>query len=319
MRDYTEEILGSTMFVVENSDDVHISKEAITNFCEHTPLREKRGINWLQGSPFPIGSLTDKEQIHLMLTFNALSFSYWGDPYWQVTYKEKTHERGSWSLIASLFRAREEGTDILDPAIQSSMTKTSLSHILRGNREIPLLEERVAIIGQVGALIRDKYNGDFRVMIRESGYDAVKLLSTVVEAFPLFDDTAVYKGRAICFYKRAQALVESIDSLNEERRLSSAERLTALADYILPRKLRDEGILVYSRGLAEKIDAKEPIPARSPYEVEIRANTIWAVESIRNTLSERGVQVGRKQINDYLWITGNQEKTTFHRTRTTAY
>jgi len=101
--------------------------------------------------------------------------------------------------------------------------------------------------------------------------------------------------------------------------LSNVDKLTALADYKLPIFLRDEGILEYSVELAEIIDNKLEIPAKSEYEIELRACTIWAVEEIKNIFAEMGVQMLSKEINDYIWLASSNAKSNHHRTRTTAY
>lgn len=318
IKDYAHEVLESTRFVVANSEHVHIEEEGIERFCRSIASRVHKRIDWLKESPFPIDSLSEQEKAHLMLTFNSLSFSYWDNPYWQVTYQGTTHQRGSWSLIASMLRAKEEGFDILNPTFQANITRKDLEHILRGNTTIPLLDERLAILHEVGAIIRDCYSNDFRNMLCEAHGDAINLLSLIIENFPLFEDTANYKGRKISFYKRAQALVESIDSL-QEKPLANSHKLTALADYILPRKMRDEGILKYSDELAEKVDNNQMLLAGSNYEVEIRANTIRVVEKIKHTLAKNGINFTSKEINDYIWLLCVPEITPHHHTRTTAY
>ena len=315
MKDYIKQILKSTFYVVENSDHVTISQEGINNFCNQVSLTDYQNNNWLEKGPFDISYLSKKEKIHLMLTFNALSFSYWNKPYWQVTYKDTTYQRGSWSLLAALFRAREEGIDILNPLVQARITKKDLEHVLRGNIKIPLLQERVKIINQVGNVISKLYGSDFRNLINQT-QSAPELVAKIIQSIPSFEDKAVYKGKEIRFYKRAQALVESIDAIHP---LPKAEYLTALADYILPKKLRDEKILVYSGELADIIDKEKLIPSKNYFEIEIRANTIWAVEIIKKEFSKKGIKLSSQEINDYLWLTGDQEKTTYHRTRTTDY
>jgi len=315
MKDYCSAVLESTRLVGAQSEHVSISDESIFRFCQEPDLGTNIGLDWLQKSPFPVDTLDQKDRAHLMLAFNSLSFSYWGDPYWQVTFKDTTYQRGSWSLIAALLRAREEGIDVLDPSVQSSLSNSQLERILRGNREIPLLEARLQIINQVGSTIRDLYDSDFRNMVYENR-DSAQLLSKIIHQIPSFEDSATYHGKPVFFYKRAQALVESMAGLFS---LPGADKLTALADYILPRKLRDEGILLYDKELSGLVDNQKDIPAGSPYEVEIRSNTIWAVEKIKSTLAKQHIFLSSKEINDHLWLTGDTETSEFHRTRTTSY
>lgn len=64
------------------------------------------------------------------------------------------------------------------------------------------------------------------------------------------------------------------------------------------------------------------IPSDSPEEVEIRANTIWAVEYMRLRIAERTPNINALMINDQLWLAGQEKRATdkpYHLTRTTAY
>ena len=100
--------------------------------------------------------------------------------------------------------------------------------------------------------------------------------------------------------------------------LSGLENLTACADYKLPQVLRRYGILSYSPDLAYKIDAQIPLRKGSQEEVEIRANTIWAVELMKKALKKRLPGVDSIHVNDHLWLL-SQQKGFYHLTRTTAY
>jgi hypothetical protein len=314
-RNYAKEILDSTLFVTNNSKHVHISDESIDSYCEKIIPNILKNKDWIEKSPFDLSLLDEKNKTHLLVAFNSLSFSYWDTPYWQVTHNNTTHTRGTWSLIESLLRAEEEGINILNPTIQANLTKSDLAHILRGNITIPLLDERLNIINQVGKIIVTKYDKDFRNMISNIN-TAPELLNEIITNIPSFKDEAKYDGQIISFYKRAQALVESLAPIFN---LSHLDELTALADYILPRKLEEEGILKYDSDLSNKIRNQELIPAKSTYEIEIRANTIWAVEKLKHKLHSKNIILNSKEINDYLWITGNDCKTNHHRTRTTSY
>jgi len=59
--------------------------------------------------------------------------------------------------------------------------------------------------------------------------------------------------------------------------------VTAFADYKLPQVLQHVGILQYSPSLEHKVDNGIFLEAGSPEELEIRENTIWAVELIKRS------------------------------------
>ena len=57
-------------------------------------------------------------------------------------------------------------------------------------------------------------------------------------------------------------------------------------------------------------------------EIEIRANTIWTVELIKQEVKKRIPAIESIHINDYLWLLGVSippSEKPYHRTLTTAY
>lgn len=320
MKTSNNPILESTWYVVQNADFVKINHAKISEFSKD--FEKHTNHYWLKDSPFDIDQLSTNQKLMFIVVFNAISFSYWGNPYWNVKYKGKLYTRGSWSLVASIFRAIEEGKDILNPVYLAGISKEELSQILRGNVEIPLLDERVKILNEIGTSLVKKFDGQFSSLIRESKNDAIILVNLILETFPSFQDFALYKSEKVFFQKRAQALVEGIYSIFQGKgygELKNIGSLTALADYIIPNLLRKLGILEYSQDLSKKIDNEELLPKGSPEEVEIRASTIWAIELTRKELESEKIQVSALNINDYLWSVGGNVETPFHRTRTTAY
>lgn len=320
MKVENNQILESTWYVVENADFVKINRAKISEFSKG--FEKHANHYWLKDSPFDIEQLNEDQKLMFIVVFNAISFSYWGNPYWNVEYKGKLYTRGSWSLVASIFRAIEEGKDILNPTFLASVSMEELSKILRGNTEIPLLDERVKILNEIGSILVQKFDGQFSSLIRESKNDAIGLVNLILETFPSFQDFALYKSEKVFFQKRAQALVEGIYSIFQGKgygELKNIDTLTALADYIIPNLLRKLEILEYSQDLSKKIDNEELLPKGSPEEVEIRACTIWAIELIRKELEVENIKVSALNINDYLWSVGGNAETPFHRTRTTAY
>ena len=313
-------ILESVKYVVDNSDFIKINKSKIDDFVKK--FKEHKEHYWLLDSPFDLGKLDDDKKLMFVVFFNAISFSYWGNPYWNVEYKGKRYTRGSWSLIACIFRALEEGKNVLNPKYLSTITKEDLAIVLRGNTEIPLLDERVKILREIGRVLIEEYNGKFSEVIDKSRGDSLKLLDIILDSFPSFQDFEYYKSKKIFFQKRAQGLVEGIYSIFNGKgygKLKNINSLTALADYIIPNMLREIGIFEYSNELIKKIDSRIMLKKGGSEEVEIRANTIWVIELIRKKLESQNIEVSALSINDYLWTIGNKAKNPFHITRTTSY
>ena len=98
--------------------------------------------------------------------------------------------------------------------------------------------------------------------------------------------------------------------------------LTAFADYKLPQVLRHLGVLKYTRTLSKKVDQNILLGPGSPDEVEIRANTIWAVELIRQTMAREGKGLRAFEIDWILWNLGQEREfrtKPYHRVVTIFY
>jgi len=315
-------ILESTKFVIDNSRFVKINKAQVAEFARK--FEHGAATHWLSAAPFGFTRLNDEEKLHFLFIFNALSFSYWGEPKWTVGCDERRYD-GAWGMIAALHRAIEEGIPLLDFGYCSTINKTDFAKILRANIEIPLLEERWKILREIGEVTTAKYEGKLGNLIGGANGDARKLLEIIPENFPSFRDSSPYKGKEIYFEKRAQLFVgDTFQFFGVESfgNLKNIDKLTACADYKLPQILRKLGVLEYAAALAEKIDNKIEISHGSEEEVEIRANTIWAVELIKEEVKKRNSTIMSIQINDHLWL-ATQEKfpgdKPYHRTRTTTY
>jgi len=109
---------------------------------------------------------------------------------------------------------------------------------------------------------------------------ALNLVGLLVENLPSFRDVAEYHGQKIYFYKRAQIFVADLHAAfagKDWGNFKDIDTLTAFADYKLPQVLRHVGIVQYSPSMEHKVDQGIFLDAGSPEEIEIRANTIWAL------------------------------------------
>lgn len=122
---------------------------------------------------------------------------------------------------------------------------------MRGDNEatIPLFEERLTVLHEVGSILLNKYNGTFLTCLKEADKSAVKLLDIIVNNFPCFQDEAIFKSTKVSLYKRAQILVADIwnffggSGLGEFR---DVNRMTMFADYRVPQVLVYFGVMSYS-------------------------------------------------------------------------
>lgn len=90
----------------------------------------------------------------------------------------------------------QEGIDITNPEYYSKITREQLQSIMRGDNEvqIPLFEERLIVLHEVGAALLSKYNGTFVNCLKKANKSAAKLLDIIVTDFPCFRDVATYNG-----------------------------------------------------------------------------------------------------------------------------
>lgn len=315
-------VLETTKFVVEKSKDVTINTRRIEEFAK--TFQDDRVPHWLTESPITYAHLSDADKLNTLFIFNATSFCYWGEPKWTIEYKGEKHD-GSWAMIACILRAHDEGAPIFDTEYQANISREEYENILRGNTEIPLFEQRHSFVRENAATLQEKYGGNISNLLHEAGGDGPRALDLIVSNFPSFKDVRTYEGRDVYFYKRAQLLVEDIHQTFAGRgfgNLSNMGQFTACADYKLPQVLRKLGIISYSEGLSAKIDSLVQLPENSPEEVEIRANTIWAIEMMREELTKHGKEFSSSNINDHLWVMGQTKSPRdrpYHRTLTTSY
>ncbi len=317
-------VLESTLGVLDRARHVWIDERALDALCdrwfeqklEAPPWNEE--IHW-SGEP--------AETATAVLLLDAWNFCFWPDPgeeKWGITYRGKDYN-GYNALAAAIKRAIEEGDRLTDPERMASLTLEDLQHIFRGRGTIPMLAERLANAHQVGRKLLEDWDGRFTNLIAAAEGSAVTLTRLIVENFPCFDDHCLYYGREVKFYKRAQILVmDLVGALGDDPLvdLHDVHDLTSFADYKIPQVLEAYGVLRYDPDLQVRLSREDQIPSGDPLEVEIRAGMVWAVELIRQRLSERGRELAAYELDWMLWNMGQEpieNQRPYHRTRTVFY
>lgn len=144
-------------------------------------------------------------------------------------------------------------------------------------------------------------------LVREARGSAERLASVLANGMPFFDDVG--------FWKRAQIVPNDL-ALAGVAEFTDLDRLTIFADNLVPHVLRVDGVLVYDRALAKRIDRGELLPPGDE-EREIRGCAVHACE----LLSER-LGVSARAIDTALWTKGQDPRykaVPRHRTRTVFY
>jgi hypothetical protein len=262
-----------------------------------------------------------------LLVVDSINFCFWpasGNPKWEVKYQSETLS-GYVALAAALKNALESGVPLTDARYLAHLSLTALKKILGGAGKLQLLESRVRNLNELGEALTRDYHGSACAFLETAAHSALKLVRLLAETLSSFRDSADHQGKKVFFYKRAQIFAADLSGALQGKDLGffyDLDKLTAFADYKVPQVLRHLGILRYEKALAEKIENQVLIDAGSPEEVEIRANTIWAVERIRQELLARGKNLKAMGIDWILWNLGQQDDyraLPYHRTLTIFY
>ncbi|MDP9473903.1 MAG: queuosine salvage family protein [Chloroflexota bacterium] len=327
-------VLSSTRPVMEEAKHVRIDAAKVEAVAEEMAASLREPPAWDASLHFRDGTWRTAGWV---LALDALNFCFWGDTpdpaaHWKVAFRGEIHD-GYWALAAALTRAVEEGCPLWDHRYLAELTAAELREILcpaPGAPEIPLFEARLANLRELGHGLlawEGSATGETPLasLIQSAERSAVRLVRSVVEAFPSFDDVAVYGGREVRLYKRAQILVADLAGAFDGGGLGAfddLDALTAFADYKVPQVLRRLGLLVYDHDLATRVDRYELLAAGSSEEVEIRAATIWACEALRRALVVRGHSLHAFEVDWALWSAGQHlppDARPYHRTRTIFY
>jgi hypothetical protein len=319
------QILQSCRGAMEKAWHVKISQDSLKRFGQELFLLHEPPVTWnrefhYEGPP--------ARTLAYVFVLDTLNFCFWGDasaPRWTVEYGGHEYN-GYWALALSLKRAFEEGIPLWDAGFLSALDRSVLEKVLKGvSVPIPLFEERLANLHELGEGLSRDWQGSFQVFTEHAGGDVLTFVHDLAAAFSSFADEVTYKGNVIRFYKRAQILAGDLAGALEGNRwgtFRNLERLTAFADYKLPQQLRHAGILSYSEGLSRQVDQRILIPPGSEEEVEIRAATIWAIELLRQELSVRGRIVTAMELDWLLWQRSQvlpADMKPYHLTRTVFY
>jgi hypothetical protein len=318
------EVLERAKKVAEISRQVKVDKQALESFSRKL-IEDRVGVpSWNYHYHFFDGS---QEMVSYLLVLDSLNFCFWpapGKTKWAIDCKSEKIS-GYYALATALKQALESGIPFIKADYLSELSLGKLKQILGGRGELQLLKERVKILNELGQLLLEEYGGEGTRLVESAGMSAVKLVRLLVEKLPSFQDVAQYFGHTVFFYKRAQIFAADLHGAFDGREWGSfndMERLTAFADYKLPQVLRHMGILRYAQALAQKVDQKMLLTSGSPDEVEIRANTIWAVELIRQELEQAGERLRAFEIDWMLWNVGQKSSLSarpYHRTVTIFY
>jgi hypothetical protein len=322
-------VLDSLRPVIENSRDVRTHLAKIKEVSDWMAYEELPMPDYQM--PFGIGEGGPEDVIDFILTADCIDTAFTdfsSHLKFQVDYAGR-HWSDSDALFACMKRALDNGTPVLDGRYLAGVTRPELERIFAGNIELPMLDEKMQVLHQVGGLLEEKYAGRFRNFVKSCSprlYDNGNgLIDRLVKEFPRFADVSEYDGHTVKFYKLSQLGVWFIYSALRKAggfRLDDVGKMTAFADYMVPVGLRLLGITSYSPALEHAINTHQLIPRDGRWEVEIRAHCVYATallcEQI-NWLRPSDQQIIIPQIDARIWTHYHTTFWPHHLTRTIMY
>ncbi|KAG8558864.1 hypothetical protein GDO81_017167 [Engystomops pustulosus] len=250
-------------FITENSKDVTVDMEGVRSLAEKLFQKIDRKELTLKGWKFlhelnPQGS--GEDALNWVFFADTLNFSFWSenqDKKYLVKYKGKDYS-GYWSFCAAINRALDEGIPITTASYYSDITLDQLKYVFRSDTDVPItmIETRLEILHQTGKILMEKFGGSFLNCVKMSERSAAKLMQLVVENFPSYRDEAVFQGKKVAFYKRAQILVGDTWAVLEGKNEGSfhdIQKITMFADYRVPQTLLHFGVIRYSEEIVKKL------------------------------------------------------------------
>jgi len=321
-------VLQSVAPVMEQATHVTLSREKIGQVGQ-----------WMAYEGFPpLGSAAlfdfgrdPDTTIDFTLVLNTLNFAFTDFDSGQIfttNYQGKTWS-DSEALVACMHRAITAGVPLFSGDYLAGVTRRDLEELFSGSTEMPMLEDRVELLNEVGQTLVDKYQGSFSRFLRScsprlyAGGDGA--LERLVSEFPRFQDVSKYRGAEVKFFKLAQLALWSIHlALAPQKNwaLEDAHLLTGFADYIVPVALRVMGILEYDAELEHHINSRVMVPQNSEPEVELRAASLIGIALLTNELNQRreGLEpLLQPQVDYRLWKTYHTTHWPHHLTKTRMY
>lgn len=87
-------------------------------------------------------------------------------------------------------------------------------------------------------IVENRFNSKFYDFVLASNFDCANFVDLIVQNFSGFRDEAIYNGRQVFFYKRAQILcadlIGAYSDVGHKSTFENTKELTMFADYRVP-------------------------------------------------------------------------------------
>lgn len=309
------DVLESCRRVVRRARQVRLNEDALRERATHID-RHAVTVSW---HPDVLRVRGSREVgANFVLLYDCLNFCFWSDRPWVVTFAGIEWTR-TFAMLAGLVRASKADETWLLAERWTDVRESDVAEMFGGVGRIPLLDQRVEVLRETGAVLLSRYDGNFANLVEEARGQAPTVARLLARDFPSFRDVARYDNEPVAFLKRAQicaADLASYWSVEGHGSLDGLDGLTVFADYRLPQLFRHWHILEVAEPLANRIESREEIDAGSAEEVELRAATICIADRLA-----RALKLPAWQLDYFLWERSHDPEVTVqhHRTRTIFY
>lgn len=290
-----DDVRATSAWVASHSSHVLVDSSGIEKAVDTIESIPKvdwdfEGIHYFDNGPLTV---------QYLFVLDAMNFCFWPD-------KDLSYDH----LASGLKAALQNDKSAFDADRLQKYTGPELRELLKWPRPLPLEDERVRLLHEVGFELERSFGGKASNIVDSCGKSALKLVAVITQHFPGFRDHSLYKGHQVFLYKRAQIFAADLWGAFRGKgfgEFSDIGSITIMADYIVPAVLRQLGVLKYSSTLASIIDGNSEIGPGSEEEVELRACSIYAVEKMRELISlKSGKQVLSVELDLWLWSFGIQ-------------
>lgn len=144
-----DKIKNSCNYVSENSKYVSINYKKLDEYIKTIDCKKIKF--WLSNNPYNLFDMDFDKIINFILIFDSIDYCFWGQPKWTITTVEGEKD-GSDALLYSLLNYVKK----IDKIDFTNVSFEEFSNILKGNVDIPFLQERYNTVVSICNVVNKK-------------------------------------------------------------------------------------------------------------------------------------------------------------------
>lgn len=268
--------------VAKKSAHVEINKAALQSYAEALPATKELSI--YDTDHHFIG--TDEETAAYVMVLDSINFG--GPSKWDLKNEGlQLVDNSLYFTMSTRLKEIFETDGIIDADTLATLTKAECKKMLglpaQGEASDWLAMMYTKSMNSLGRFISENHDGKFMNVITAADGSVENLVQDLAQ-LSTFNDAFYYKGTYVPFFKRAQITAADLHlafSHMGKSLFNDIDNLTMFPDNAVAHTLHEDGILIYSDELEEKIRNGVTLEIGSEEEMEIRANTAHAIELMK--------------------------------------